>query len=201
MKLHYEAIGWIMVAALIPITHSTRAQTPVVVSVFNESTTVPFTTFLNEPIHPGIQVGTEFDWKENKHLRLYPILNIGYMFHKNLFQGLYANAELGVDFRTGFGLNLKSRIGLGYLHTFTTQQEYQFENGSYISKRDKGNSRIMPSLTLGLGYELGNSDAKSPEIFLLYQSWIEYPYSPGFIPLMSHTNLHLGTKFYPFKNQ
>ena len=199
MKLHYEPIRWIMVAALIHLTHYARAQTPVVVSVFNESTTVPFTTFLNEPIHPGIQVGTEFDWKENKHLRLYPILNIGYMFHNNLFQGLYANAELGVDFRTGFGLNLKSRIGLGYLHTFTTQQEYQFENGRYISKRDKGNPRVMPSLTLGLGYELGNSDAKSPEIFLLYQSWIEYPYSPGFIPLMSHTNLHLGTKFYPFK--
>lgn len=123
------------------------------------------------------------------------------MFHQKLFQGIYGNVELGLDFKTGFGLNVKSKLGLGYLRTFSTRQEYQFEDGHYSSKRDRGNSRIMPSITLGLGYNIRHKDPYSPEIFVLYQTWLEYPYSPGFIPLMSHTNLMLGTKFYPIKNK
>lgn len=181
--------------------HHLWSQQPVTISLFNESTTIPYTTFLNGPIHPGVQIGTEFDWKESKHFRLYPSVSIGYMFHKKLFQGLYANFELGVDYKTSFGLNLKTKIGLGYLHTFNTQQEFQFDEGRYKSRKDSGNSRLIPSFTTGLGYRLQPKKANSPEIFLLYQSWIEYPYSPGFISLMSHTNLHMGVKFYPFHNK
>jgi len=36
----------------------------------------------------------------------------------------------------------------------------------------------------------------SPKIFMRYQSWAEYPYSPDFIPVMTHINLHLGAKFF-----
>ncbi len=150
-------------------------------------------------MHPGVQVGTEFNWKESKHFRLYPSISVGYMFHRKLFQGLYANLELGFDYKASFGLNLKSKIGLGYLHTFSTQQEFQFDNGEYRSSGDTGNSRIMPSFTTGLGYRLNPTKNNASEIFVLYQSWLEYPYSPGFIPLMAHTNLHLGLKFYPFE--
>ena len=191
----------ILITGMVLLSPLVRAQQPVTISVFSEATTIPFTTFLNTPIHPGVQVGTEFEWKEGHHFRLYPAVNAGYMFHRKLFQGFYANVELGFDFKTSFGLNLKSKLGLGYLHTFTTQQEFQLQNGHYESKRDNGNSRIMPSITLGIGYDLLRNDPYSPEIFILYQSWLEYPYSPGFIPLMSHTSFHLGGKFYTSKNK
>ena len=93
-------------------------------------------------------------------------------------------------------LNIKTLLGIGYLHSFSTQKEYQFENGSYQNKRDKGNSRAMLSVGTGLGYRLQKRNLCSPEIFMMYQSWAEYPYSPGFIPVMTHTNLQLGTKFF-----
>jgi hypothetical protein len=174
------------------------AQQPIIISVFNESTTIPFTTFINSPLHPGVQVGTEFEGRLKNHLRLYPSISLGYVFHKKLYQGLYANAEIGLDYKSGFGLNIKTKLGFGYLHTFTTQQEYQFNGSNYVSKADRGNARIMPSFTIGFGYDLQKNNPKSTEVFFLYQSWIEYPYSPGFIPLMAHTNIHLGTKFYPY---
>lgn len=123
------------------------------------------------------------------------------MFHRKLFQGIYLNADVGIDYQTNFGINIKSKLGLGYLHTFATQQEFQFNGNGYESKADRGNVRIMPSFTLGLGYNLDKDNPRSTEVYLLYQSWIEYPYSPGFIPLMTHTNLHLGTKFYPFNSK
>ncbi|HLO57861.1 MAG TPA: hypothetical protein VK179_03915 [Bacteroidales bacterium] len=184
------------------ILHSnfTFAQQPLTISLFNESTSIPYTTFFNSPVHPGIQAGTEFQWKQGQHFALYPTVNVGYMFHKNLFQGLYMNIELAFDVKTNFGLNFKSRLGLGYLRTFNTQQEYGFTGNGYKPSSDKGNSRLMPSFTLGLGYNLKTSDLSSPEVFVLYKSWIEYPYSPGFIPLMSHSDVHLGVKLYPFKN-
>ncbi|WP_367389447.1 hypothetical protein [Lewinella sp. LCG006] len=181
------------------MTSQLNAQQAVTVSVFNESTTIPFTTFINSPLHPGVQVGTEFEGHVKNHFRLYPSITVGYMFHKKLFQGLYADANIGVDYQTGFGVNIKTKLGLGYLHTFTTQEEYQFNGSTYESKGDRGNARVMPSFTIGLGYNLQKNNPLSTEIFFLYQSWIEYPYSPGFIPLMSHTNIHFGTKFYPSK--
>lgn len=181
------------------LSHCSSAQQSLTFSVFNEATAIPFTTFAEGPLHPGVQVGTEFDWKQGTHFRLYPTVNAGYMFHRKLFQGLYANVGLGFDFKTSFGLNLKSSFTLGYLRTYTTRQEYQFKDGRYESERDKGNSRFMPSLSLGLGYDLRRNDPRSPEIFFLYQPWVEYPYSPGFIPVMAHTNIHFGARIYTSK--
>ncbi|UZR98303.1 hypothetical protein [Chondrinema litorale] len=191
----------VIVVVLLVYSTGLLAQTklPIKFSLFNESTSIPFTGLINTPIHPGIQVGTEFEWKETNKIRLYPSVNVGYMFHNKLFQGIYANLELGFDYKFDFGLNIKSSFGVGYLHTFTTQQEYRFENGAYVAKADRGNARIMPSFSLGMGYRLKPSDSKSTEIFVMYQSWLEFPYSPGFISLMSHNSFHIGSKFYPFK--
>lgn len=191
----------ILLLAIAMASYLSHGQQAVTISVFNEATTIPFTTFINTPLHPGMQVGTEVDIKKGNRFRFYPTINLGYMFHSNLFQGIYAKAELGIDFKSSFGLNLKSKWGLGYLHTFATRQEYQLKNGRYESKKDKGNSRFMPSITFGIGYDLRKNDPYSPELFLLYQSWIEYPYSPGFIPIMAHTNIHLGTKIFTTKNK
>jgi hypothetical protein len=181
------------------ILYGQQESLPINISIFNESTSIPFTRFLTNPIHPGIQMGTEFEGATYNQWRFYPSISIGYMFHRRLFQGLYLNADVGIDYQTNFGINIKSKLGLGYLHTFATQQEFQFNGTNYESKVDRGNARIMPSFTLGLGYNIEKDNPQSTEVYILYQSWLEYPYSPGFIPLMTHTNLHLGTKFYPFK--
>ena len=44
---------------------------PINVSLFNESTAIPFTRFITTPVHPGIQVGTEFDYNRKSHTRLF----------------------------------------------------------------------------------------------------------------------------------
>jgi hypothetical protein len=85
------------------------------------------------------------------------------------------------------------------MHSFRTQKEYQFKNGSYESRRDKGSGRAMVSFGTGLGYRTEKKNNYSPEIFVMYRGWAEYPYSPGFIPVMTHTNLQLGTKFFIHK--
>jgi hypothetical protein len=181
------------------ITLSAKAQkkpVPVTIAVFNEATAVPFTKLITTPVHPGVQAGTGFFYNQRKHSQLFQSFNLGYIFHSKLYHGFFVNTELGYDYKFNFGLNIKTSVGIGYMHSFRTQKEYQFKNGSYESRPDKGSGRATVSLGTGLGYRLQKKNNYSPEIFMMYQGWAEYPYSPGFIPVMTHTNLQLGTKFF-----
>lgn len=169
---------------------------PVNISVFNESTAIPFTRFLTTPIHPGLQLGTEFDYKVKEHSRLFQSANISYFYHNYLAQGAAINTELGYEYRLKSGLAFAGLIGIGYMHTFATTEEFTFTNKQYEKKADTGNARFYPSFSVDVGYYLNKIDLNSPKIFVRYQSWGEYPYSPGFIPVMTHINLHLGVKFF-----
>lgn len=169
---------------------------PISVSIFNESTAIPFTRFLTFPVHPGLQVGTEFPWSASEHTRLFQTANISYFYHQYLTQGIGLNSELGFEYRTRSGFASEALFGIGYMHTFATATEYTWTQGHYEIRGDKGNARIYPSLTLGIGYYLNPEITTSPEIFFKYQAWIEYPYSPDFIPVMTHINFHVGFKTY-----
>lgn len=162
----------------------------------DEATAIPYTKLFSTPFHPVVQAGTEFGYMENSHNHLYQTANLGYIYHKYLYQGIYLSTELGYDYRFDFGLNLKALFGLGYLQTFAVSDEYQFKDGEYVLGKDRGNARLMPSLSIGAGYRIKPHEEHSPEVFLLYQSWLEYPYSPGFIPLMTHIDLMIGMKFF-----
>jgi len=169
---------------------------PVSISLFNESTAIPFTRYFATPVHPGIQIGTEFDYNQKTHSRLFQTANVSYFYHNYLAQGIGIHTELGYDYRLNMGLAFACRVGLGYMHTFATADEFRFEDGHYIRKSDKGNARLFPSFALDIGYYLSKDAAYSPKVFMRYQPWIEYPYSPDFIPVMTHINLHIGVTFF-----
>jgi hypothetical protein len=186
-------------SALILVSFMLSSQ-PVSISLLNESTAIPYTRFITTPVHPGIQFGTEADLKQYTQTRLFGALHIGYYYHKSFAQGIYIKPSLGFEYRHSSGFAVSGSLGLGYLHTFTTQEEYKLDNGSYVKHKDSGNARIMPSLGLALNYYLQADNLQSPKIFFGYESWIEYPFSPGFIPLMTHLSTQLGVQFHPFEN-
>lgn len=186
---------------MVPVILFGQGKIPISISVFNESTALPFTRFFTVPIHPGIQAGTEFNYRDKNSSRLFQTANICYFFHNHLAQGIGLNTEFGYEYRLKFGLAFEGLLGVGYMHTFTTAEEFTFSNGHYEQKADGGNARLYPSLTLGAGYYVKKSEPSSPEIFIRYQAWAEYPYSPDFIPVMTHISLHLGAKFYVGKKR
>lgn len=181
---------------LLPFTLSGQKSIPVNVSLFSEMTAIPFTRFIVTPVHPGIQAGTEFNYTVKNHGRLFQTANLSYFYHSDLCQGIGITTELGYEYRSGCGLALGSLLGLGYLHTFATAKEFAFNDGKYERRTDFGNARLAPSLSLDLGYYFRKSDDTSPKAFLRYQVLAEYPYSPGFIPVMTHSNLHAGVKVF-----
>jgi hypothetical protein len=181
--------------SLIMLFHFGIAQHPVVFSVFNESTAIPFTTFFTTPAHPGVQLGTEFNYRNTEKSRTFQSAHASYFYHKGLVHGISLTSEIAYERRIKKNLAIQGMFGLGYTHTFATQPEFIHTPDGYKLKPDRGNARISPSISLQIGYYF-NSTATSPKIFLQYQAWVEYPYSPGFIPLMTHVNLHLGYRFF-----
>jgi hypothetical protein len=177
-----------------------QVSRPVSIALLNESTAIPFTRFFTTPVHPGIQVGTEAELKQYTHSRVFLALHIGYYYHKSFSQGIYIKASLGFEYTHSSGIGIAGSLGLGYLHTFTTQDEYKLVNGEYEIRTDAGNARMMPSLALSLNYRFKPGEVTSPKIFFTYESWVEYPFSPGFIPAMTHMTTQLGVQFYPFKS-
>lgn len=190
-----------LLMAIFSMPQPTFAQSkpiPVTISVFNEATALPFTRFFTTPIHPGIQMGTEWNYKQGAHGRLFQTANVFYFYHRHLAQAVGVHSELAYEYRFKPGIALQGMLGIGYMHSFRTAPEFDFVNGEYVTKKDAGSARLYPSLSMDIGYYLQKENVHSPKIFLRYQSWVEFPYSPGFIPVMTHINLHLGAKFFLF---
>lgn len=194
--MKFKTILCLLALGIALTTYSQEKGFPIRILLGNQATAIPFNKFWSRPLHPTFQLGTEFRYNIHAHHYLYQTVNVGYIYHEHLYQGAYLNSELGYDYRMGFGLSLKTLFGVGYLHTVSTEEEYQFEDGQYSGGKDVGNSRVMPSLSIGLGFRTHGKNSNSPEIMVLYRSWVEFPYSPGFISLMSHTDLGVGIKFY-----
>lgn len=192
MKQMKNTIILILLMSLFYLQGMGQTNYPIKIAFSNEATAVPYTVFLTTPIHPTLQVGSQYFYSHGNHHDFYQTANIGYIFHNHLYQGYYLNTGVGYDYKFDFGLKLKSNLEVGFLHTFATQEEYQFKDGEYVSGPDWGNARLMPMLSLGFGFVFKEENTPTSEIFLLYKSWIEYPYSPGFIPLMTHVNLEIG---------
>lgn len=174
---------------------------PLTVTVFNEGVSVPFTQFVSRPLHPGVMLESNRFFHERGKSSFGWSVSVGYYLHRHFAQGVFAQAHLLYRYQTKHGVYGQVQLGTGYLHVFRTAPEYRLDQGRYVERPDWGSGRMAPSLGLELGYQLNHSDALSPRVFTRYQAWVQYPFSPGFIPLLSHTNLHLGYSFYPFKEK
>ncbi len=177
------------------LTFGQSKYIPLSISLFNESTALPFTKLITLPVHPGIQAGTEFNYRIKEQSRLFQTAGICYFYHNYLAQGIGLYTETGYEYRLKSRLAFSGLLGVGYMHTFATTEEFTFSDGHYGKEADKGNARFFPSLSIDIGFYLKNTD-HSPKLFVRYQSWVEYPYSPDFIPVMTHISLHAGAKFF-----
>lgn len=196
MKILRKTIVTAFLACLSLVTAEAQGRDwlPVSISVFNESTAVPFTRFLPTPLHPGIQAGVSRQWNRSQKHYLYQTASLSYFYHRHLYQASTLSTELGYDFRFPFGLNLKALFGVGYMLAMNTQEVYEFREGGYVSTANSLMSKFQTTLSLGLGYRILKDREGSPEVFFLYQAGVIYPFSADFIPVMAQANVHLGVK-------
>jgi hypothetical protein len=173
-----------------------KGSLPIRLTLFSESTSIPFVDgFVTNPLHPGVSIGTEWALKRWSKSRIVQGLNGGYYHHKGLAQGVFLGTDFRYERQLPLSLYASVGLGIGYLHTFRTQDEFRLEDGRYILKKDRGTPHAIISVPLEIGFRLRSHNPYSPRIFVQYQPWIEYPFSPNFIPLMTHANLAVGYSF------
>ncbi|WP_138989724.1 hypothetical protein [Larkinella sp. C7] len=182
------------------LAQKTSGSLPLRLTLFSESTSIPFADGLvTQPLHPGVSLGTEWALKRRSTSRLVQGLTAGYYHHKEVAQGIFLGTDFRYERQLPLSLYASIGLGIGYLHTFRTQDEFRLKDGRYVLKKDRGTPHLLLSVPLEIGLRFRPDSPKSPRLFVQYQPWIEYPFSPDFIPLMTHTNLAVGYQFFPFR--
>lgn len=177
---------------------STRKTMPLRIVFFQETNHLrPGLDFFDQPLHPGIMIGTE--WKLNQHPRrdVFLAANVGGYYHRWLSAGAFVQGEIGFRYGFPFGLSLEARAGLGYLHSFYPGEVYAYDEslGRYAEDSNTGYPSLLPSLGVALGYRLHRSP-QAPVLQVLYQYAPELPFSYAGL----HQFLGFGITFYPFSH-
>jgi len=105
-------------------------------------------------------------------------IDVGFFHHPRYQTGLFVDVNYG--FRQYFksGLFLEESIGLGLLEgILSSDGVYEVDdNGNVTDATILNKLDLMPSLTLGIGYDLSSSKNKKNLIWIRPQAYYQYPF-------------------------
>ena len=118
--------------------------------------------------HPGIKIGTQYDWREwerrkerkrgevVKKKSLFVSPQIGFYVHPKNHSGLLINADFGYQrLKTKRGFYSAYSIGLGYMTQFNSGTTYEAQDdGSIKTKKFASRAYFMPSLNMEFGQKI-----------------------------------------------
>lgn len=128
--------------------------------------------------HPGIVLQMELENNYSQKASLPLRVNLGYYHHPRNHNGIFLDINTG--FRRYFrsGLVLEESIGIGILQTMLNGEDGVFkvdENG-VVSEASKFNRPdLMPSVSLGLGYNLTKRQSAQTILWLRPKLFWQYP--------------------------
>lgn len=161
-------------------------------TLFDETTALPFTRLVEPPLHPGAMVGVTA-WQHQGELldhRLY--LSLSGYHHARIENTLVLGPEWQTTFWPRPWLGLSGAVGLGYKQAFYPGPAYgQSEDGTWERQVDLGQAQVCG--TLGLGLEV--PVAQSWSLISQYRATIDAPTSLyGASPFLTHVMLHVGVE-------
>lgn len=128
--------------------------------------------------HPGIVLEAELEhmFSEGASLPLYA--SLGAYVHPRNHYGTFL--EVGAGFRQYFksGLFFEERIGVGLLQTFLhSDAVYEVDDSGQVREGSRVNQvDFMPSVSLGLGYNLSHNKEGQNLIWLRPKLYYQMPY-------------------------
>ncbi|HUM46276.1 MAG TPA: hypothetical protein PLD84_05080 [Chitinophagales bacterium] len=166
----------------------------------NENVSFPGVKLFESPIHPGASIGgvIPFAGKKNSWFGIHP--EFGFYIHREHENGILLSVPVKYHYRFNFGLAIGGGIGIGYLHTFSNQQEYKLDNGTYKKSNSLGQPQLVVTTGIDLSYKFFTSRPHPMDVFAGYSFLVQLPYAaPVGIPLLPHTIFQIGTSWYLFQ--
>ncbi len=203
-NIHIIAFFLLFSASLYGTNNDTVRCWPVSFSVFNNATQLPgsgVAGIIHLPVHPGFSFGTQYQYKLAGKYRLYQTARAGYFYQSHAHHAIQLYSELGYDRLFGNRFSLRGKVGAGYMHFFPISEVFEFKDGEYQVKSNRGRPQLMFTVSLGPAISLINNEKINIKAFVDYQFWLQYPFVNEYIPLLPNSSLHVGTLFYLFKNE
>ncbi len=139
--------------------------------------------------HPGLFVGTEFFYDQDR--QLVQQFTLGGYLNQEMGNGFHVTTQFGYRpnlFKDLFG---EIKVGINYLRVFHPTQAYDYVHGEW-EKTAGGKSQIGIPFDLGLSYRIDSSTSElSP--FVLYQITPALFYNET-LPLNIYTNIIIGLR-------
>lgn len=177
----------LLLLPLMPLAGS--AQHNLKVSILKEAVSLPSGRLLENPIHPGITIGTDFRIKSNRHWQSTLGVDLSFFHHRLSENALMLDATYALGYKFGFGLQPKFLAALGYKHTLAAGEVYALENGVYEKTTYWGKSQCTAKVGFGLEYAFNEKYSLTTD----YRTMVALPYSQK-LPFALHTLLSVGMK-------
>lgn len=128
--------------------------------------------------YPGFVLEAEMEQMFSENASIPVRLDLGFNFHPRHSTSLFL--DLNIGFRRYFksGLFLEESIGIGVLKTYVQSDAvYKVDDSGNVSEASRANPvDFMPSLTLGIGYNLTQGSGKQNLIWLRPKVYWQVPH-------------------------
>ena len=128
--------------------------------------------------YPGAVIHAELEKMHTENASIPLRAELGFFVHPRSHYGLFLNVNAGFRKYFNSGLFLEESVGIGilqsFLHTdgvFEVDDSGNVSDGSVVNPID-----FMPSLTLGIGYNLSQGSGKQNLIWLRPQIYWQLPH-------------------------
>lgn len=155
---------------------------------------LPFTEQGQSPLHLGGTLSYEIQKNHRKYFRFSHVFQLGYFHHQDLNQVAYLSWKPQFQMRLGNLLELHAIPGLGYAHSFSTQQLYHLENGRYQKARSLGRPHVIPSIGVGFGMDLSRFEVPM-EVFFRQEYMVLFPNARR-LPISLNSIRGVGLKYF-----
>lgn len=128
--------------------------------------------------HPGVVLQAELEKMHTENASIPLRAELGFFVHPRSHYGLFLNVNAGFRKYFNSGLFLEESIGIGILQSFLhTEGVYEVGDSGNVSDGSVVNPiDFMPSLTLGIGYNLSQGSGKQNLIWLRPQLYWQLPH-------------------------
>ena len=156
-------------------------------------TAFPFNSFsslFTKEFHPGLEIGTGFNWKNKTKHDWLQTFQFGYSYHRWVQHSLTLYTEFGYRYKFSKSFSANTKIGAGYLHAIPAGKIFKLqEDGDYKKKTNIGRPQAMAGFSVGVSKSISRSGMA---IFLNYQQRLQLPFIKSYVPLLPSDYLILG---------
>ncbi|HSN59709.1 MAG TPA: hypothetical protein VLR49_02150 [Ferruginibacter sp.] len=158
-------------------------------------TAFPFSSFsklFTEDLHPGLEVGTGFNWKTKTKHDWLQTFQFGYSYHRFVQHSLALYTETGYRYKFYKTFAAEAKLGAGYLHAIPNGKIFKLnDDGEYKKKTNLGRPQLMAGFSLGVNKKV---TASGLAIFIQYQQRLQFPFIKSYVPLLPSNMLMAGVK-------